>query len=181
MKRLNKDDAVLVIIDIQEKLLPAMCHSREVEETTVKLTKGIKILDIPVLVTQQYTKGLGKTTALIEEALGEYTPIEKLTFSAMGAPEFVQAVKNTQRKSIILCGIESHICVQQTALDLMEQGYDVFVVQDCIGSRKDSDDLCSRQRLAAEGAVMITYEAVLYELMKGAKAEGFKAISAIVK
>lgn len=181
MSRICKEDALLVAIDVQEKLLPAMNRSEELERQTVKLIKGMRILGIPVFVTQQYTKGLGATTAPVAEALGEFSSIEKLTFSAMAEPEFERAICDTQRKTVILCGIESHICVLQTALDLLEQGYHVFVVQDCIGSRKDSDNLCSQARMTAAGATMTTYESVLYEIMKGAKAEGFKAISAIVK
>lgn len=181
MSLIKKEDAVLAVIDFQTKLMPAMADMKNLEETAEKLIKGIVILDIPVLVTQQYTKGLGTTTEKIGNALGEYTPIEKNTFSAMGTPEFVKELEKTGKKSVILIGIEAHICVQQTALQLLEAGYQVYVIEDCIDSRKVSDRLCSQQRMAAAGAVITTYEAVLYELMGGAKAEGFKAISAIVK
>lgn len=181
MNRICNEDALLVVIDIQEKLLPAMNCSKELEEQTVKLIEGMRILGIPIFVTQQYTKGLGTTTGPVAEALGKFSSIEKLTFSAMAEPEFERALRDAQRKTVILCGIESHICVLQTALDLLEQGYHVFVVQDCIGSRRDSDNLCSQARMTAEGAIMTTCESVLYEIMKGAKAEGFKAVSAIIK
>lgn len=181
MSLIKKEEAVLVAIDFQTKLMPAMADADALEETAVKLIKGIRILDIPVLVTQQYTKGLGPTTEKIGDALGDYKPIEKITFGAMGTPDFVDALEKTGKKSVILIGIEAHICVQQTALQLLDAGYQTYVIQDCIASRKDTDRMCSQQRMAAAGAIITSYEAILYELMRGAKAEGFKAISAIVK
>lgn len=178
---INREDAVLVAIDFQEKLMPAMSDPERLSETVVKLAKGICALEIPVLVTQQYTKGLGPTVAPVAEALGDFEPIDKTSFSAMGEPAFVQALTDAGRKTVILMGIEAHICVQQTAIELIERGYDVYVIQDCIASRKESDNLCSQKRMAAAGAVITTYESVLYELLRGAKADGFKAVSAIVK
>lgn len=181
MSLINRNDTVLIAIDFQEKLMPAMADPAALEAVVVKLAEGAKVLEIPVIVTQQYTKGLGPTVPSIAEALGDFEPIDKITFSAMGQPEFVQALENSGRKTVILIGIEAHICVQQTALELLEQGYRVYVVRDCIASRKESDSLCSQQRMAGAGAVITTYESVLYELMRGAKADGFKAVSAIVK
>lgn len=181
MSLMNVNDSILVVIDCQTKLMPAIKDTEELEKTVVKLAKGIKALDVPVVVTQQYTKGLGPTTDDICEALGEFEPIEKVTFSAMGTEEFVEAMKAAGRKNVIMTGTETHICVQQTTLELLEAGYNVYLVQDCVGSRKDNDKNIACQRMAAAGAVVTTYEAVLYELLKGAKAEGFKAVSAIVK
>jgi nicotinamidase-related amidase len=181
MSLMNINDSILVVIDCQTKLMPAIKDTDELEKTVVKLAKGIKALDVPVVVTQQYTKGLGPTTDDICEALGEFEPIEKVTFSAMGTEEFVEAMKAAGRKNVIMTGTETHICVQQTTLELLEAGYNVYLVQDCVGSRKDNDKNIACQRMAAAGAVVTTYEAVLYELLKGAKAEGFKAVSAIVK
>lgn len=178
---MNREDSILVVIDCQTKLMPAINNTEELEATVIKLAKGINVLDVPVVVTQQYTKGLGPTMDSISEALGEFEPIEKITFSAMGCPEFVEAMKASGRKNVILTGTETHICVEQTALELLDAGYNVYLVQDCVGSRKDNDKNYACQRMAAAGAVVTTYEAVLYELLRGAKAEGFKAISAIVK
>lgn len=181
MNLIKKDDAVLVAIDFQERLMPAMADPKSLEATVIKLAKGIKALDIPVIVTQQYTKGLGETVTPIREALGDYQPIDKTTFSALGQPDFVQVLEASGKKTVILAGIEAHICVQQTAIELIDRGYSVYIIQDCIASRKESDNLCSQQRMAAAGAVITTYESVLYELLRGAKADGFKAVSAIVK
>ena len=181
MSLMNINDSVLVVIGCQTKLMPAIKDTEVLEQTVVKLSKGIKAMDVPVVVTQQYTKGLGPTTDDICEALGEFEPIEKVTFSAMGTQEFVDAMKALGRNNVIMTGTETHICVQQTTLELLDAGYNVYLVQDCVGSRSENDKNIACQRMAAAGAVVTTYEAVLYELLKGAKAEAFKAVSAIVK
>ena len=181
MSLIKREDALLLAIDFQEKLMPAMAEPSKLEDTVVKLAKGIQALNIPVLVTQQYTKSLGATVQPIARALGPFVPIDKTSFSALGEPNFVQALEAAGKQTVILIGIEAHICVQQTALDLIERGYSVYVIQDCIASRKESDSLCSQQRMAAAGAVITTCESVLYELLRGARADGFKAISALVK
>ncbi|MBP3384488.1 MAG: hydrolase [Firmicutes bacterium] len=181
MSLMNREDTLLVIIDCQTKLMPAIKDNDEIEETVVKLTKGAKVLDLPVIVTQQYTKGLGPTVDSLNEILGEYEPVEKTSFSACGAPEFVEAIKAAGKKNILMTGVETHICVEQTTLDLLEAGYNVYLIEDCVGSRKKHDKKIACQRMAAAGAVVTTYEAALYEILRGAKEEGFKAISAIIK
>lgn len=181
MKLLDRDNTLLVIIDCQTKLMPAINNTEELESTVVKLTKGAQVLNLPVIVTQQYTKGLGPTVDSINEVLGAYEPIEKTTFSAMGAPKFAEAVEAAGKKNILMTGVETHICVEQTTLDLLEAGYNVYLIQDCVGSRKDNDKDIACSRMAAAGAVITTYEAALYEILRGAKEDGFKEISAIVK
>jgi nicotinamidase-related amidase len=181
MSLMKREDTLLVIIDCQTKLMPAIKDNDEIEETVVKLTKGAQVLGLPVIVTQQYTKGLGPTLDSINEVLGEYEHVEKTTFSAMGAPEFVERIKAAGKKNILMTGVETHICVQQTTLELLEAGYNVYLIEDCVGSRRKSDKKAACRRMEAAGAVVTTYEAALYEVLKGAKEEGFKAISAIVK
>jgi nicotinamidase-related amidase len=179
--KIVKEEAVLVLIDFQERLMPAMKDNDDLEKAVIKLVKGARILRVPILVTQQYTKGLGATIPSIHEALGDYNPIEKTAFSAMGEPVFVERLAASNRKTVILAGIEAHVCVLQTAADLMEAGYTVFLVNDCISSRSGEDKKFARRRIAGSGAVDTTYESVLFELLKGAKQEGFKDISALVK
>lgn len=179
--KIHKEDAVLVLIDFQERLMPAMENNEELAATVVKLIKGCNIMEIPKLVTQQYTKGLGATIQDIHEALGKYCPIEKTSFSAMGEPAFAEALEKTGRKTIILAGVESHVCVQQTALDLLEKGYNVFLAADCVSSRQGSDKKYALKRMAQAGAFLTTYEAVLFELCGGSRQPGFKEISALVK
>ncbi len=179
--RLNREDAVLVVIDFQERLLPAMKDHEELEESVCRLINGIRTLDVPVLVTQQYTKGLGPTVPDIAEALGDFSPIEKIDFSATGELSFLEALNKTGKSSIILCGIEAHVCVAQTALILLELGYDVFLVEDAVSSRSKTDKKTAINRMVQAGARPVTVEAVLFELLGSAKAAEFKEISRIVK
>lgn len=179
--KIKKEDAVLVLIDFQERIMPVMKNKEELEAVALKLTKGCSVLGIPILVTQQYTKGLGSTIPSIHEALEDYTPIEKTSFSAMGEPAFVEALKQTERNTVILAGIETHVCVQQTALDLLEMGYAVFLINDCVASRSNHDKKYAQRRMSETGAVGTTCEAVLFELCGGSREPGFKEISALVK
>lgn len=181
MLKIDREDAVLVLIDFQERIMPAMKNRDNLEEKTLKLIKGCGILGVPTLITQQYTKGLGPTIKNLHQALGDFEPIEKTSFSAMGEPAFEEALKNTGRKTVILAGIEAHVCVQQTALDLIEKGYEVYLVVDCVSSRTNNDKKYAQRRVAEAGALGTTCEAVLFELLGGAKEKGFKEISALVK
>lgn len=179
--KLKREDAVLVMIDFQEKLMPAMKGKEELEAAAIKLAKGCNIMGLPTLVTQQYTKGLGNTIPNIAQAMGDFTPIEKTAFSAWGEPVFVEELKKTQKKTVILAGIECHVCVMQTALDLLEEGYQVFLVNDCVASRNNTDKKYAQRRVAEAGGIGTTYETVLFELLKGATAPEFKEISKLVK
>ena len=189
--RLKKEDTILVGIDFQERLMPAMKNNEELEKTAVKLVKGCRILGIPVIMTQQYTKGLGSTVGAIAAALtesigeeiaaAEFHPVEKTSFSAMGEPAFVETLEKLGRKTVVIAGIEAHVCVQQTVIDLLDNGYTVFVANDCISSRSNTDKKYSQRRMGDAGAVGTTYESILFELCGGAKEAGFKQISALVK
>ena len=189
--KLKKEDTVLVGIDFQERLMPAMYGKEELETVAVKLAKGCRILGVPAIMTQQYTKGLGPTIPSIVKALTEPAgeevavfdlyPIEKTSFSAMGEPIFVENLKKLERKTVVIAGIEAHVCVQQTVIDLLESGYNVFVAADCISSRSKYDKEFSLGRMEHAGAVVTTCESILFELLGGAKEAGFKQISALVK
>ena len=189
--RLKKEDTILVGIDFQEKLMPAMKNNEEVEASAVKLVKGCRILGVPAIMTQQYTKGLGQTVPAILAALtepigdeisaAEFNPVEKTSFSAMGEPDFVETLEKLGRKTVIIAGVEAHVCVQQTVIDLLDSGYTVFVANDCISSRSNTDKKYSQRRMGDAGAVDTTYESILFELCGGAKEPGFKQISALVK
>lgn len=193
VKRVTRDNAVLVLIDFQERIMPAMDGKEALEDAVVRLTKGCRAMEVPILVTQQYSKGLGATISAVDSALTEafgtveetsYEPAEKTSFSCMGAPEFVNSLSELSdagRTTVIVAGIEAHVCVQQTVIDLLESGYNVFVASDCVSSRKQEDRRMAKSRMRAEGAVYTTMEAILFELCGGAKEPGFKEISAIVK
>ena len=181
IKRIKREDTILTAIDFQEKLLPAMFKADETEAAAARLAEGLNVMDIPRLVTTQYAKGLGKTVDSVAEALGDFEPIDKNTFSAWKNEEYRKALEASERKTVILMGIEAHICVEQTVLDLMENGYTVFVPADCVQSRNPANREISLRRMEAAGAVITCSESILYELMGSSKAAEFKAISAIIK
>jgi nicotinamidase-related amidase len=180
-KRCRREEAVLVLVDYQERLMPAIKSRDDVEESAAKLANGCQILGVPILITQQYTKGLGPTVETIAQVLGDFQPIEKTSFSIMGEPAFVEALAATGRKSVILAGVEAHVCVLQSALDLLEAGYQVFLAIDAVSSRSNTDKKYAQRRMAEAGAVGTTVESVLFELLVGAREPGFKEISALVK
>ncbi|MGL4483940.1 MAG: hydrolase [Anaerovoracaceae bacterium] len=181
MRKLNPETAALIVIDYQERLLPVIENGEKSEEDVLKLITGARVVGLPVIVTQQYTKGLGETTGKIKEALGVFTPVEKTTFSVFGTDEFIKVLNKSKAKQLIICGIESHVCVQQSVLDALELGYQVFVPEDCVGSRKLNDKKIAGKRMRKEGAIYTTYEAILFELIGGAKSPHFKEISKLVK
>lgn len=189
--KLKKEDAILIGIDFQERLMPAMKGKEELEASVIKLIKGCRILGVPVIMTQQYTKGLGSTipsiAGALTDSLGEdlpeagFQPVEKTSFSAVGEPDFLKRLENLGRKTVIISGIEAHVCVQQTVIDLLENGYIVFVANDCISSRNNTDKKYSQRRMGDAGAVGTTCESILFELCGGAREPGFKQISTLVK
>ena len=179
--RIKKEDAVLVAVDFQEKLLPAMHDWEKVEKNMIKLSKGLNVLDVPKIVTQQYTKGLGPTVESIAQSLGTFEPVEKVSFSAYENETFRNQLNALGKRTVILTGIEAHICVEQTALDLLENGYLVALVSDCIESRDSKNKKVSIKRLRDAGVLITSCESVLYEMLGSAAAPQFKQISSIVK
>jgi hypothetical protein len=179
--RLNRENVIFVAVDFQEKLMPAMNGREKLEKNVIKLAKGLDILEVPRLVTTQYAKGLGNTVEAIADAIGAFQPIDKDTFSAYGSEVFCQALKDSRKNIVILAGIETHICVEQTALDLIEAGYKVVLAADCVSSRDEENMRISLNRLGSVGVVISSSESLLYELVGGAKADKFKEISAVVK
>lgn len=179
--QLNPDNAVLVLVDFQERLMPAMEDHEALGERAARLVRGIRALGLPILVTQQYTRGLGETVSILRDVLGEFSPIEKTSFGCTGEPAFLDALRETGRRQVILAGIETHVCVAQTALSLLELGFHVFLVRDCVSSRRAVDRQTALDRMAQAGVFPATYEGVLFELLGNAKATAFKEISGIVK
>lgn len=180
--RIKAEDALALIIDLQERLVPAINGSAELIKNTAKLIRGLGILSVPMLVTQQYTKGLGMTVPEIVKAFGEdFSYYDKISFSCVMDERISQAIAASGRKSIIICGVEAHICVLQTVIDLIEQGYNVILIEDCIGSRKEYDKLAAIKRANMEGAIPASCESLLFELTQMAGNERFKKISSLVK
>ena len=178
---LTEKNTLLLVIDFQERLVPSMHRHEELTRNTANIIKGCRILDVPILITQQYTKGLGDTIPEVEDALGEYKYIEKITFSCCGNNEFKEALNKTGKKNILITGIEAHICVQQTVLDLLNDGYSVYLIADCVGSRFKPDRLYAEKRMEKAGAVLTTSESVLFEMMVSADHPMRKEISNLVK
>lgn len=180
--RFLQEDTLAVVIDIQEKLFPFIDNKEKLVENSIKLLSGLNVLEIPILITEQYTKGLGKTIPEIKTVIEkDYQPIEKMDFSCCGENDFMAKLKNLNKKNVLLLGIESHVCVLQTALDLIAEGFNVVVVQDCVASRKINDKKIALKRMEKEGATLTTYESILLELCKKSGTDKFKAISKIIK
>ena len=180
--RINANDTAVLVVDYQAKLLPAMSELESLMDNSKKLLTGLKELGVPMIVTEQYSKGLGPTVDEIIECMGDsYKPYEKNTFSGICTPEIKAAVDALGKKNILVCGVEAHVCVLQSVIDLIECGYNVLLVEDCIASRKVSDKETSVKRAIGEGALITSAEAVLFELTYGAGTPHFKTISKIVK
>lgn len=177
---LNCNDTLVILIDLQEKFIPVMYNKEDLVYNSMKFFEGIKILDVPVLVTQQYTKGLGMTIQEIKSIIGDKY-IDKITFDCCGNEEFLKVLNQYNKQNILLCGIEAHICVKQTAMSLLNIGKQVYLVEDCISSRKEHNKSIAIYQLSKDGANITTYEAVLFELLGKAGGNKFKQISKLVK
>lgn len=179
--RILAEDTVALFIDFQEKLMPAIANREDVIAKSAILAKGLREIGVQIAVTQQYTKGLGDTVPEMKEALGDFVPMDKTSFSALGCEEFAAWMKAQGKKTVLVCGAEAHICVLQSIMDLLQEGYRVFVVADCVGSRMVYNKEYGIQRATQEGAFVTTCEGVLFELVQGAGTPHFKAISKLVK
>ena len=178
---LNAEDAVLLVIDEQEKLMVAMDHAPQVLKNTKLLLLAAKELGLPVLVTEQYPKGLGATSAELLEAMPEgWTRIEKMAFDAAG-PELLDKLSALGRKTVVVCGTETHVCVYQTTRSLLEQGYQVFLVQDAVCSRFTHNYKSGLALMREMGAVGLPAEGAAFDLRKVAGPPAFKVLSKALK
>lgn len=178
----QRKQAGLLIIDIQDRVNRVMKHPGRVVANSIKLIEGFKLLERLVWVTEQYPKGLGPTNAAILDSLPEnVTPREKIRFSCCGDTNLLNELKSRQVKQIILTGIESHVCVFQSAMDLLAHDFQVFVARDAVSSRRKLDWRTAMERLQQAGAIITTTEAVLFEMLEAAGSNEFKAISRLVK
>lgn len=180
--RIKAEESMALVIDFQERLVPVIQGKDELIQNTKILIKGLRTLQIPTLVTQQYSKGLGMTVSELTGIYGEEFHYEdKITFSCAEDEIIMRRIEESGRRNIIVCGIEAHICVLQTVIDLLAKGYQVILVEDCIGSRRESDRFVGIKRAIAEGAIPATYESILFELTRVAKTDTFKQISNLIK
>lgn len=178
---LDKDKSILLIIDVQEKLVK-MLDKNVIVSRTATLAKAAKIFGIPTIVTQQYSRGLGETVEPVKQNLAPNTTIvEKSSFSAIKEAGFLELLQSYDKKQIVICGIETHICVHQTTADLISQGYEVYIVKDACASRSKYEFKQGIERMQANGAKISCLEIVLFEWLKNAKNPHFKEIQALVK
>ncbi len=179
--RIKSNNVAALVIDFQERIFPAIHEHEKLLRNVPILLEGLKVLDIPIFVTEQYVKGLGPTVPEIACCLEGIERIEKSSFSCCDEPRFSLALANSGKDFVIVCGIESHVCVLQTVIDLKQHGYNPIVVEDCISSRKESDKRTALDRMRHEGVILTSYEAILFELLRFSGGETFKAISRLVK
>jgi len=178
---LKTEEAGLIIIDIQDKLAASMKHKDQVVANTLHLIEIAKLLQMPIVLTEQYPKGLGPTLPEIKEALPVYDPFEKLSFDCCQESGFLEKAASLGRKKWIITGMEAHICVLQTSLGMMQAGHTVQVVQDAVCSRSKSNFKTGINFMDAAGAVLTCTEIVLFQLLQKAGSEVFKIISKRIK
>lgn len=177
---LNRESTGLLVIDVQERLMPVISNKEEVFSNVNKLLKGAEILGLEAIVTEQYPKGLGSTCAEVEIP-SHAGVIEKICFSCLQSEEVNAQLKLSNRKSLIVCGVEAHICVLKTVLDALAEGYEVHVVADAVGSRANTNKSLALERMRQSGAFICSTEMALFMLLNEAGTEEFKAISKLIK
>lgn len=181
-KILDKNKTALVVVDVQEAFRSPINDFAQLAARVSIAVRGFQILNLPVIITEQYPKGLGRTT---EEILflmpPEFEFVEKSAFSSCGASAFMEKLKATGASQIVLCGLETHVCVNQTAHDLLNENYEVHLLQDCVSSRFTADKEIALKKMQGGGVVPSSVEMALFELMRDAKHEQFKEIQNLIK
>jgi nicotinamidase-related amidase len=178
---LRKDEALLVIVDIQTKLLNVIFERERLLSSCRKLLQAAKLLEVPMVMTEQYPKGIGPTDAQILEVLEGVGAVEKVTFSCCGVEDFNQSIAGFGKKQIVVIGIEAHVCVLQTVHDLLHQGYSVYVPYDAVSSRKEGDYRNALDRMRQAGAVIGSVESAVFELLERADTPIFREVSRLIK
>ena len=176
---MSRGDTALLVVDMQETVLSAIAQRRQIVWNCRRLIDGAKVLDVPVAAAEQFPQGLGPTVPELAEQLGEIPA--KLTFSCGGCPEIFRQWEDRGIAKILVCGIEAHVCVQQTVIDLLADGWRVYVAVDAVGSRFEVDYRTSLGRMDSAGAVLTTTEAALFEWCEIAGTPEFKQISRLVR
>ncbi|AQT69743.1 Isochorismatase family protein [Anaerohalosphaera lusitana] len=178
---LGADDTCLVIVDVQEKLTAVMHERERLVRNLAILAEAAGLLRLPTVYCEQYPRALGRTVEELRGHLDAEEAVEKMAFSCMAEPEFVERLAATECRNVLLAGIEAHICVCQTAVDLLEKGYNVHLVTDAVSSRTAENRDIAIRRMESEGAVLSTTEMALFELLGTAEHEQFKRIAGLIK
>jgi nicotinamidase-related amidase len=174
-------DSLLVIVDCQERLWKVIHEAGDLVAPIAALALGAARLGVPVVVTEQYPKGLGPTVAEISKAAAGASVLEKTTFSCFGCQPLREVLRGTERGTLVVCGIEGHVCVQQSVLDGLAEGYQVQVVVDAVGSRNPIHRDVALRRLERAGAVLTTSESVLFDWLERCDHEAFKDIQGLIR
>jgi nicotinamidase-related amidase len=172
------EDTTLVVVDIQEKLVSSIHKADEMILNAKKCILAAKVMGMPIVYTEQYPKGLGHTVSNLQEHLTDVPVFEKTSFSCCGDREFLNILKN---KTVLLVGIEAHVCIYQTACDLMDNGYEVLIAEDAVSSRKEIDYRRAMSNLEKKGVFISTFECLFMKLLRDSKHPSFKDVSAVLK
>lgn len=178
---LDKNKTCLLVIDVQERLVPAMAEQVIFVENCSKLMKTAEILGIPTIVTEQYPKGIGSTIPQLAADMPAGSPMEKNSFPATGEPAILEAIKKTGRTQMVVIGTEAHVCVMQTAIALKDLGYESYVIADASASRKVESHMVSMDRLRQSGVYVATTEMAIFEWLGVAGTPEFKKVSPLIK
>jgi len=178
---LGRKNTALVIVDLQEKFIPVIQNADEIVQNTLRCTLTFQMFSMPVLVTEQYPQGLGSTVAVIRNQFPVLDVQEKVEFSCLQNGDFRKKISEVKPQNVVLCGVESHVCIEQTALDLLAAGYAVYVVVDAVGARRSIDHATAIEKMKLLGIIPVTTEMVLFELAEKAGTQSFKNIQRMVK
>ena len=182
VRQLSRESSALAVIDMQEAFRPVISDFADVAARIATAVEGARLLEVHVIVTEQYPKGLKHTAKEILARLpDELGPIEKTCFSSCGAEDFLAQLRSRNIRQVLVCGIEAHICVLQTSLDLLTNGFEVYLLVDCITSRAPENKKIALARLTQAGAIECTLEMALFEMMRTADSPQFKAIQNLIK
>lgn len=180
-RMLSLEETVLIIVDVQGKLAQLMYKKDRLFENLQKIIKGMQVLEVPIIHMEQYPEGLGPTVPEVASLLTDVESISKISFSCWGNDLFKESLRSTGRRQVVIAGIETHICVYQTTMDLLQDGYEVQVVSDAVSSRTKKNRDIALGKLKDAGALLTTTEMALFELIKIAGGEKFKQLIKIVK
>lgn len=173
--------AMLLLVDVQDAFMEPVLNMVQVVKKCGVLAQAAGILSLPTVVTEQYPRGLGHTVAELACKCQGHVVLEKVSFSCLGQPEVTATIESYSRKQVIIAGVEAHVCIQQTVIDLLRNGYEVFVAADAVSSRNETDLQFALGRMGQAGAVITTVEAIVLELLGSSRHEHFKAVQGLIK
>ncbi|OHB70049.1 MAG: hypothetical protein A2W23_08200 [Planctomycetes bacterium RBG_16_43_13] len=178
---LSKDKSALLIIDMQDRLMREIVGAKEIAQNVALIIETAKILHLPILLTEHNSRVFGQTIPEIKTKLDNYSPVEKIIFSCFGSEEFRKKISDVGREQLIVVGIETHICVCQTVLDAMVEGYDVHVVSNAVSARSELDHKIGLEKMYSGGAIPSSTEIVVYDLLEKGGTDEFRAVLPLIK